>query len=358
MLHCNIQPLPGLSCAGLTRQTVLTACDNSHQTLRFLNENTMPNIAIAAFYQFARLPRFKKLRQPLQDVCDAHGVRGILLLADEGVNGTLAGTPEAMQATMAAIRSITGLATLEQKNSFADTMPFLRMKVRLKSEIVTIGDKSVDPLQKVGTYVAPQDWNELISDPDVVVIDARNSFEFGVGTFHNAIDPRTKSFGEFPAFVRSQLDPARHKKIAMFCTGGIRCEKASSFMLDEGFEQVYHLKGGILKYLEEIPPEQSLWSGACFVFDGRVAVGHGLGVENFDLCFGCRAPLTTEDRQSEDYEQGVSCPHCSPLLTPAQRASARERQHQIKLAKDRGESHLGPRKVKAEAVQAGLGHEL
>ncbi len=302
----------------------------------------MSEIDVAAFYQFARLPQYEELQPRLQALCDAHHIKGIVLLAPEGINGTIAGAPEAMQLALAGIREITGLHDLEHKMSHAETMPFLRMKVRLKAEIVTIGDRSVDPTTQVGTYVEPENWNALISDPDVIVIDTRNAYEYAIGTFRNAIDPQTKSFGEFPAYVRQNLDPTKHKKVAMFCTGGIRCEKASSFMLNEGFEEVYHLKGGILKYLEHVPEAESLWDGACFVFDQRVAVGHGLELADVAICFGCRAPLTVEDRQSPDYERGVSCPHCVGLMNEAQKASARERQRQVDLAEERGEMHLGP----------------
>jgi UPF0176 protein len=250
------------------------------------------------------------------------------------------------------LREITGLPAIEHKTSHADDMPFLRMKVRLKEEIVTIGDKSVDPLEQVGTYVEPKDWNALISDPEVLVIDTRNDFEVRIGSFKGAVDPQTKSFGDFPSYVRDNLDPARHRKVAMFCTGGIRCEKATSLMLREGFEEVYHLKGGVLRYLEEIPPAQSLWEGACFVFDKRVAVGHGLSVEDYQLCHGCLSPLSVSDRQSPDYEEGVSCPYCASTLTQAQKASSRERHKQETLAKKRGRTHLGP--MRAEAVGVAL----
>ena len=303
----------------------------------------MPAIQVCAFYKFARWPHFKQLRQPLQAVCDAHGVKGILLVAAEGINGTLAGLPEAMDAVMAGIRQIGAIADLEHMTSYCEAMPFLRMKVRLKQEIVTLGAPEADPLAQVGTYVDAADWNRLISDPDVVLVDTRNEYEVGIGTFAGALDPKTTSFTEFPGFVQAHLDPAQHKKVAMFCTGGIRCEKASSYMLAQGFEQVFHLKGGILKYLEEVAAEHSLWQGACFVFDERVAVGHGLAVADMKLCHGCRVPLTGADMQSPGYEPGVSCPHCASLLTPAQKASARERQKQVQLARARGERHLGPK---------------
>ena len=233
-------------------------------------------IEIAAFYQFAPLPEFAALREPIRATCDSHGVRGICLLAAEGINGTLAGTPEGLAAALAEIRRLTGL-DVPHKSSFAETIPFKRLKVRLKKEIVTLG-RPVDPTARVGQYVAPKDWNALIADPDVIVVDTRNHFEVEAGTFQRAVDPQTKSFGEFPAFVAQRLADAKNKRIAMFCTGGIRCEKATAYLLDQGFSQVFHLKGGILKYLEEVPEEQSLWQGGCFVFDERVALGHGLHI--------------------------------------------------------------------------------
>lgn len=234
------------------------------------------NIEVAAFYQFAPLPEFAALQAPIRDVCEENGVRGICLLAAEGINGTLAGSPQGLAAAMAGMRACSGLE-LPSKASFAAEMPFKRLKVRLKKEIVTLG-KHADPNARVGQYVAPKDWNALISDPDVIVVDTRNHFEYQAGTFKGAIDPETKSFGEFPDYVAAKLADKKDKRIAMFCTGGIRCEKATAFLLDQGFDQVFHLQGGILKYLEEVPEEQSLWQGGCFVFDERVALGHGLKV--------------------------------------------------------------------------------
>ena len=324
----------------------LKICEEKFQTARVptkcVTRPMSQNIEIAAFYKFAPLPDFAALRLPLLALCDANGVKGMLLLAHEGINGTLAGTPQAMAMVLAGLRGIPGLEALEHKTSFAQTMPFLRMKVRLKAEIVTLGEV-VDPRAKVGTYVEPQDWDALIANPDVLLIDARNGFEISVGSFIGALDPQTRSFGDFPAYVRANLDPAMHKKVAMFCTGGIRCEKASSFMLGLGFAEVFHLKGGILNYLEKIPAEASQWSGNCFVFDDRVAVGHALKIAATSLCHGCRRPLEMTDRQSADYEEGVTCPHCVGELTWLQKASARERQRQIGLSRGRGERHLGPR---------------
>jgi len=236
----------------------------------------MTDIAVAALYRFHPLAQFRDLRQPLMDMMAAQAVRGSLLLAAEGLNGTIAGPAAVMPDVVASIAAIAGLAPLEPRWSRTDTLPFARLKVRLKKEIVTMGVPGIDPLKAVGAYVEPEDWNSLISDPDTLVIDTRNSFEVGYGTFKGAIDPGTVSFGEFPGYVRDHLDPARHRKVAMFCTGGIRCEKATAFMLEQGFGEVYHLKGGILNYLERIGPADSLWEGGCFVFDERVALGHGL----------------------------------------------------------------------------------
>ncbi len=236
------------------------------------------SLTVAAFYAFFRLEDPATLKAQLLPIADANGVRGTLLLAPEGLNGTLAGPEEGLLATLEAIRTGAGLAELRWKRSSAGTMPFGRLKIKVKREIVTFGVPEADPSQRVGTYVAPEAWNDLIQDPDVLVIDTRNSFEVGLGSFERAVDPGTRSFGEFPAYVREKLDPKQHKKVAMFCTGGIRCEKATAFMLNEGFEEVYHLDGGILAYLEKVPPEQSLWHGGCFIFDERVVLGHGLQV--------------------------------------------------------------------------------
>eukprot|EP01036_Dinobryon_divergens_P042726 gene42726-56793_t len=273
-------------------------------------------------------------------LCERLHIKGIILVAPEGINGTIAAAPLNLQAALTALRAEPGFQGLTHKTSFASIMPFRRMKVRLKKEIVTIGDDSVDPVAVIGDYVEPQDWNRLIADPDVLVIDTRNRFEVAVGTFAGAHDPHTRCFSEFPEYVRRHLDPARHRKIAMFCTGGIRCEKASSFMLREGFEQVFHLKGGILNYLEHVPESESLWRGDCIVFDERVAVGHGLAVQPIRLCQSCDAPLTGEVLQSTDYEEGVSCPACVSRLTQMQKGSARERQRQVVLAQKRGLRHL------------------
>ncbi|MFC1578762.1 rhodanese-related sulfurtransferase [Pseudomonadota bacterium] len=312
----------------------------------------MTDIVVAALYKFVALDDFHQLREPLLDRCIAAGTRGTLLLASEGINGTIAGSREAIDEVLAYLRADPRLADLEHKESLDDHMPFYRMKVKVKKEIVTMGVPGIDPNQRVGSYVRPQDWNELVNDPDVLLIDTRNDYEFGIGTFRGAVDPHTTSFREFPAYVRARLDPRKHKKVAMFCTGGIRCEKASAFMLNEGFEEVYHLQGGILKYLEEVPEQESTWEGECFVFDNRVAVNHRLEKGQYDQCYGCRHPITEQDKLSDKYQKGVCCPRCFDALSDEQKARFSERQKQVELARQRGEAHVGaapPARQQAEA---------
>jgi UPF0176 protein len=301
----------------------------------------MNTIVVAALYKFVALDDHHALREPLLDVCLAAGVRGTLLLAPEGINGTIAGTRAGIDQVLAFLRSDPRFGDLEHKESHDDHVPFYRMKVKLKKEIVTMGVAGVDPNQRVGTYVTPAEWNDLVNDPQVLLIDTRNDYECDIGSFKGAIDPRTTNFREFPDYVRANLDPAKHKKVAMFCTGGIRCEKASAFMLNEGFEAVYHLRGGVLKYLEEVPPQDSLWEGECFVFDNRVSVDHHLEKGRYDQCHGCRHPITEQDKQSRHYERGVCCPHCFESLTQDQKSRFRERQKQVELAAQRGETHVG-----------------
>lgn len=265
---------------------------------------------VAAFYKFVRLADAAERREPLLAFCTEQGIKGTILLALEGINGTIAGSQQSIDAVLAYLRSDPRLADLQPQVSYTDQQPFDRMKVKLKREIVTLGLPEVNPTQAVGTYVEPQEWNELITDPETVVIDTRNAFEVRVGTFKGAQDPQTRSFRQFPDYVQQNLDPNRHKKVAMFCTGGIRCEKATSFLLQQGFETVYHLKGGILRYLKEVPESDSLWQGDCFVFDERVAVTHGLEPAPYELCGNCGNPLSPEDRASSLYQPGVSCPYC------------------------------------------------
>ena len=298
-------------------------------------------ILVAALYRFAVFNDPAELQGPLSSIASHHGVKGTLLLAREGINGTIAGTREGIDAVLAHIRKLPGCADIEHKESWAREMPFNRLKVRLKREIVSMGVEDIDPNQIVGTYVEPLDWNELISDPDTVIIDTRNDYEVSIGTFDGAIDPNTKSFREFPGWLNARHNELAGKKVAMFCTGGIRCEKATAFAKQAGVDEVYHLKGGILKYLELVPPQDSKWRGDCFVFDERVSVGHGLEPGDHQLCRACRMPLTREDLASEMYEEGVSCAHCHHDRSDEDRARFRQRQHQIMLAKARGEKHLG-----------------
>jgi len=294
-------------------------------------------ITIAALYHFARLPDPTALRAPLLQVCEAGSVRGTILLAPEGVNGTVAGLRDGIEAVIAHLRSLPGCATLGWKESTAESMPFQRLKVRLKREIVTMGQPGVDPLAAVGRYVAPQDWNALIAAPDVAVIDTRNDYEVAIGSFQGAIDPETRSFRNFPAWWTANRDRFAGKRIAMFCTGGIRCEKSTNYLIGQGVPEVYHLQGGILKYLEEMPAEDSLWQGECFVFDRRVSVGHGLRPGGLHTCHACRRPLLPEHLESPLYEDGAACPQCTEEFSDADRARFRERHRQMALAAERGE---------------------
>lgn len=300
----------------------------------------MTEFRVAAFYKFARLPDFEALQAPLRAAGAAADVKGTILLAEEGVNGAIAGPSHGVEAVLARLRADPRLSDLTHKDSFAREQPFLRLKVRLKKEIVTMGVDAIDPVGDVGTYVAPEDWNALIARDDVVVIDTRNDYEVEIGAFKGAIDPKTTSFREFPAWARENAAALKGKKIAMYCTGGIRCEKATAFMRAEGYDEVYHLKGGILKYLEHIPEAKSRWDGECFVFDGRVSVRHGLEEGDYDQCYGCRRPLSAEDKASPLYMRGVACPKCHDTLSPDQKARFAERQRQIDLARKRGEAHL------------------
>jgi len=298
-------------------------------------------VVVAALYRFTRFEDPAALKGPLAKTCCSHGVKGTLLLAREGINGTIAGSRAGIGAVLAHIRSLPGCADLEHKESLAQDMPFHRMKVRLKREIVTMGVEDIDPNHIVGTYVEPEDWNHLICDPDTVVIDTRNGYEVAIGTFEGAIDPATRSFSEFPGWFRSKHNEFAGKKIAMFCTGGIRCEKSTAFAKQAGATEVYHLKGGILKYLERVAPEDSKWRGGCFVFDERVSVGHGLEPDGHVLCRACRMPLKPQDLSHPHFEEGVSCHHCHASRTDEDRARYRERHRQVKLAEARGSRHVG-----------------
>lgn len=301
----------------------------------------MNNVVVCALYKFAVLNDFKTLRQPLLDLLQQHQVCGTLLLAREGVNGTIAGSREGVDVIKTWLAADERFEGIDYKESFVDSQPFKRTKVKLKKEIVTMGVDGIDPRRIVGTYVQPGDWNALISDPEVLVVDTRNQYEVEIGTFQHAVNPATDTFREFPDYVKAHLDPARHRKVAMFCTGGIRCEKSTAYLKEQGFDEVYHLHGGILKYLEEVPQEQSLWQGECFVFDDRVTVNHSLERGDFDQCHACRRPITEADKQRPEYEQGVSCHRCLQTLTEAQKARFAERERQMRLAQQRGETHVG-----------------
>ena len=301
----------------------------------------MNQIVVCALYKFVTLENFQGLRQPLHNVLEANQVRGTLLLANEGINGTIAGSRTGINKVLNWLRNDPRLSDIDYKESFTDNMPFNRAKVKLKKEIVTLGVEGIDPKRVVGTYVSPADWNQLISDPEVFVVDTRNDYEFKVGTFKNAVNPNTESFREFPRFVKENLSPEKHKKIAMFCTGGIRCEKSTAFLKEQGFDEVYHLKGGILKYLEEVPATETLWEGECFVFDERVTVNLQLEKGNYDQCNACRLPITEIDKASDKYRQGVSCPHCFDKVTAVQKSRFIEREKQMELARQRGEAHIG-----------------
>lgn len=294
----------------------------------------------AALYKFVELDNYEDLRQPLLDVMLANEVKGTLLLAREGINGTICGTQPQVDAVLAHLRSDPRLADVDHKESPSDGQAFYRTKVKLKKEIVTMGVDWIDPKKTVGNYVEAKDWNALISDPEVLLIDTRNDYEFSVGTFAGAVNPKTDTFREFPEYVATQLDKTKHKKVAMFCTGGIRCEKSTAYLKELGFDDVFHLKGGILKYLEQVPTDESLWQGECFVFDQRVTVKHGLEQGTYDQCYACRMPITEAEKQSEHYEKGVSCPHCYDKISAQQRQRFSEREKQIQLAKARGEAHI------------------
>ncbi len=301
----------------------------------------MSRYLVAALYKFVALSDFEAFQKPIQEKCLAEDIKGTILLAGEGINGTVAGSEDGMRRFLAFLRGMTEFQDLVHKESWASEAPFPRMKVRLKKEIVTMGVNGIDPNKIVGSYVKPEDWNTLISDPDVVVVDTRNDYEVAIGTFKGAIDPKTKSFREFPKWAEDNKEILKKPKVAMFCTGGIRCEKSTAYMKEQGYEEVYHLEGGILKYLEEIPESESMWDGECFVFDERVSVGHGLKEGPYDMCHGCRRPISEEDKQSGYYVAGVTCPFCHDELTDEQKARFAERQKQMELARKRGELHRG-----------------
>ncbi len=288
-------------------------------------------IVVAALYKFVSLPDYRELQAPLISFCQSQEIKGTILLAQEGINGTIAGYRQQIDAVLAFLRADSRFADLEHKESYTETPPFERMKVRLKKEIVTLGLPEINPNEKVGIYVEPEAWNDLISNPEVTVIDTRNDYEVTIGTFKGAENPQTQTFRDFPQYVKQHLDPSKQKKVALFCTGGIRCEKASSYLISQGFEEVYHLKGGILKYLEAVPPEESLWEGECFVFDERVAVDHGLEIGSHELCFCCGHPISDADKSSPKYKEGISCSECFDSLTEEKRLRQQEKWKQYQL---------------------------
>ena len=301
----------------------------------------MSHLVICALYKFVTLNNYRAIQKPLLSLMLEHGIRGTILLAQEGINGTVAADRNNMDHLLAFLKSDARLADLSYKESYTNQPPFLRSRVKLKKEIVTMGIEGIDPKRVVGTYVKPTDWNALIKDPDVLLVDTRNDYEVQVGTFKDALNPKTESFRDFPGYVKEKLDAKKHTKVAMFCTGGIRCEKSTAYLKEQGFDEVYHLKGGILKYLEEVPAEESLWEGECFVFDDRVTVNHQLEKGVYEQCNACRMPITAKEQLSNQFQQGVSCPHCFDNTTEQQKARFAEREKQMSLAQQRGESHIG-----------------
>jgi len=303
--------------------------------------NPADGTVVAAFYRFVKFPDFESFREPLLKCMLQHEVRGTLLLAPEGINGTIAGSRQGIDAVLCWLGQDQRFAGLLAKESCVDENPFYRTKVKLKKEIVTMGVEDIDPNHIVGTYVDAVDWNQLISDPEVLLLDTRNKYEIQIGTFENAVNPEMVSFREFPDYVEKNLDPRKHKKVAMFCTGGIRCEKSTAYLKQQGFEHVYHLKGGILKYLEQVAEADSKWQGECFVFDNRVTVNHKLEQGDYDQCHACRMPITEQDKQSEHFQAGVSCHHCYDKHSKEQVKRYAERERQMGLSRERGESHIG-----------------
>ncbi len=313
------------------------------------NKTESTDIVVAAMYKFVHLPDFRELREKVFKVCEKHSLKGTLLLAEEGINGTVAGSREGIDNFLCFLKQEPRFSNLEHKESYVSEIPFYRMKVRLKKEIVTMGIPDTDPNQLNGAKVDYKEWNKLISDPDVLVIDTRNEYEEGIGTFKNAISPNTTTFREFPEFVNNELGHDKHKKVARFCTGGIRCEKATNYMLKQGYEHVYHLNGGILKYLEEVKQDENLWQGDCFVFDGRVAVDKNLEQGIYEQCFACRMPLSEKELQSDKYKKGISCPHCIDDMTDEIYERVSERQRQVELAEQKQQQHIGVSQEKSKA---------
>ena len=301
----------------------------------------MSGIVVCALYRFVALENHQQIQQPLLNIMESNAVKGTLLLASEGINGTIAGSRESIDNVLNWLKLDPRFTKLTTKESFDESNPFYRTKVKLKKEIVTMGIEGIDPNRTVGSYVKPKDWNALISDPEVLLVDTRNDYEISIGTFENAVDPKTTNFREFPQYVKDNLDPEKHKKVAMFCTGGIRCEKSTAYLKEQGFDEVYHLEGGVLKYLEEVSEEETMWKGECFVFDNRVSVNHQLEKGQYDQCHGCRLPITEEDKQSEKYIKGICCHHCFDSITEDQKQRFSEREKQMRLAEQRGQAHIG-----------------
>lgn len=328
----------------ITSKTKSSHADYSNEVT---SKNNSSPIVVCALYKFVTIDDCENLQSLLLKKLKELDVRGTLILAQEGINGTVSGNRSAINTFMTWLQSDLRFTNIDHKLSLHNEQPFHRTKVKLKKEIVTMGIDGIDPNSIVGTYVDPKDWNALISDPDTLLIDTRNEYEYNIGTFENSVNPNTETFRDFPGYVDNTLDPSKHKKVAMYCTGGIRCEKASAFMKERGFDEVYHLKGGILKYLEQVEPNESLWQGECFVFDDRVAVNHNLEKGQYDQCHACRHPITQDDKLSANYVPGVSCPRCIDKLTDEQRARFSEREKQVNLAKDRGETHIGSDSIKA-----------
>lgn len=296
---------------------------------------------VAAYYKFVSLPDFEQRRQPLLETCEANGVKGTILLAAEGINSTIAGPKEGVEAVLDYLQSDPAIGPLVVKRSQADEIPFYRMKVRLKKEIVRLGMPEVNPNDQVGEYVAPEEWNALISDPNVILIDTRNDYEYEIGSFQGALNPKTKSFRQFPEYVKEELADKKDQPVAMFCTGGIRCEKSTSLLLKQGFTKVYHLEGGILNYLEKVDADNSLWKGDCFVFDNRVTVDHQLEPGDYEMCHACRHAISDQDMRSPLYQEGISCPHCHDSLSEEQRARASQRQKQVEISQKLDRKHIG-----------------
>ncbi len=323
----------------------------------------MSRFLTAALYKFVELPDIVRLRCALLAVCEENQVKGTLLLAHEGINGSIAGTPDAVSRVLDWLRAQPLLEDLEHKQSWATKLPFLRMKVHLKAEIVSMHVEGLNPARMAGKYVEAQDWNALISEPDVVLIDARNNYEVAIGTFSGAVDPKTRSFSELPAWIRQEMQPGRalarvegrNPRVAMFCTGGVRCEKSTAFLRSQGFDEVYHLRGGILKYLETVAHDQSLWQGHCFVFDERVAVGNGLEEGPYELCRSCRRPIGENEKALPTYQPGVACQYCFDARTDAQKRGYAERQRQVKLARERDQLHVGAKMPPSSHSKAASG---